>query len=141
MVVEGPGSGVAAFVDATLTVCRATGFAKTILGRRRAISGIPSRRRLTLNLPERTAVNTVIQGSAADLIKQAMINIHRRLRADQHPARMLLQIHDELVFECPPADTDSLINLVRSEMESAMTLSIPLEIDIATGDNWLGAKG
>ena len=133
--------GVVAFIDATLAECRDTGFARTILGRRRAISGIPSKRGPTLSLPERTAVNTVIQGSAADLIKQAMINIHRRLQADQHPARMLLQIHDELVFECPAADTNSLIELVRSEMETALPLSVPLEIDIATGDNWLDAKG
>ena len=133
--------GVAAFIDATLMECRDTGFARTILGRRRAIAGIPSRRGPTLSLPERTAVNTVIQGSAADLIKQAMINIHHRLKADQHPARMLLQIHDELVFECPAADADALIDLVRSEMTTALPLSVPLEIDIATGDNWLDAKG
>lgn len=132
--------GVTDFIHRTLEECRSTGFAKTILGRRRAISGIPSKRGKTLNLPERTAVNTVIQGSAADLIKQAMIRIHRRLEEEEHPARMLLQIHDELVFETPESDVDSLTDLVTAEMESALPLSVPIEIDIATGDNWLDAK-
>lgn len=133
-------SGVTEFIDRTLIECRQTGFAKTILGRRRAISGIPSKRGKTLNLPERTAVNTVIQGSAADMIKHAMIRIHNRLLSETHPARMLLQIHDELVFEVPASDADSLITLARTEMESALTLSVPIEIDIATGNNWLDAK-
>lgn len=133
-------AGVTAFIDATLIECRETGFAKTILGRRRAISGIPRKRGKTLNLPERTAVNTVIQGSAADLIKQAMIRIHNRLHAENHPARMLMQIHDELVFETPESHVESLIDLVRTEMETALPLSVPIEADIAIGDNWLDAK-
>ncbi|MHC4876105.1 MAG: DNA polymerase I [Planctomycetota bacterium] len=134
--------GVAAFLDETLETCLATGFAKTILGRRRAISGIrpASKRSGQLSMPERTAVNTVIQGSAADLIKQAMINVHRRLKREDHPARMLLQIHDELVFETPEADVESLTNLVREEMENAMPLNVPVTVDIATGDNWHAAK-
>ena len=131
---------VTGFIDRTLIECRETGFAKTILGRRRAISGIPSKRGRTLNLPERTAVNTVIQGSAADLIKQAMIRIHTRLQQESHPARMLLQIHDELVFEAPDSDADSLIALAKEEMNSALELTVPIEIDIAIGDNWLDAK-
>lgn len=134
--------GVAAFLDETLETCLTTGYAKTILGRRRAISGVrpASKRSGQLNMPERTAVNTVIQGSAADLIKQAMINVHRRLDREDHSARMLLQIHDELVFETPDADVASLTNLVREEMEQAMTLDVPVTVDIATGDNWHAAK-
>ena len=91
-------------------------------------------------MPERTAVNTVIQGSAADLIKTAMINIHRTLNAENHPANMLLQIHDELVFETPESEAESLKQLVKSGMESAFTLDVPLTVDIAIGDNWLDAK-
>ncbi len=134
--------GVAAFLDETLETCLKTGYAKTILGRRRAINGVrpASKRSGQLNMPERTAVNTVIQGSAADLIKQAMINVHRRLHRDDHPARMLLQIHDELVFETPEADVASLTELVREEMETAMALDVPVTVDIATGDNWHAAK-
>jgi DNA polymerase-1 len=134
--------GVAAFLDETLGTCLATGYAKTILGRRRAISGVrpASKRSGQLSMPERTAVNTVIQGSAADLIKQAMINVHRRLHRDSHPAIMLLQIHDELVFETPESDVASLTDLVREEMENAMPLDVPVTVDIATGDNWHAAK-
>ena len=134
-------SGVAAFLDETLDLTLETGFARTILGRRRAIAGIRENRTGQLNMPERTAVNTVIQGSAADLIKQAMINIHRRLKREQHPARMLLQIHDELVFEVPASEAESFQEFVKSEMEAAMPLEVPVTVDIAIGDNWLEAKG
>ncbi len=112
-------AGVAAFIDETLQKTARDGFAETILGRRRAISGIRARRGSQLNMPERTAVNTVIQGSAADLIKRAMINIHRRLKKENNSSRMLLQIH---------------------EMENAMQLSVPITVDLAQGDNWLDAK-
>ena len=132
--------GVADFMETTLDECKATGFAKTILGRRRAITGIRPTRKGQLNMPERTAVNTVIQGSAADLIKTAMINIHRTLKAENHPANMLLQIHDELVFETPESEAESLKQLVKTGMESAFTLDVPLTVDIAIGDNWLDAK-
>ncbi|MBI1312143.1 DNA polymerase I [bacterium] len=130
--------GVAAFLNETLETCLATGYAKTILGRRRAISGVrpASKRTGQLNMPERTAVNTVIQGSAADLIKQAMLKVHRRLHRETHPARMLLQIHDELVFETPDSEVASLTDLVRHEMEHAMLLDVPVTVDIATGENW-----
>ena len=134
-------AGVAAFIEKLLEECRRTGYATTIKGRRRAIAGIrelSGRRQLTL--PERTAVNTVIQGSAADLIKLAMINIHRRLQAENHPGRMLLQIHDELVFEVPEAEVLSLQELVREEMEQAMQLDVPLKVDVSVGDNWAVAK-
>jgi DNA polymerase-1 len=133
-------SGVAAFMEETLDECRETGFARTILGRRRAISGIRPTRHGQLNMPERTAVNTVIQGSAADLIKTAMINIHRTLKAENHPANMLLQIHDELVFETPESEAEPLKQLVKTGMETAFTLDVPLTVDIAIGDNWLDAK-
>ncbi len=133
-------SGVAAFIDATLNETAQTGFAKTILGRRRAISGIRAERTGQLSMPERTAVNTVIQGSAADLIKQAMVNLAVRLKREQHPARLLLQIHDELVFEAPEDSLDSLSSLVREEMESALPVSVPIKIDLGIGENWLIAK-
>ena len=133
-------AGVAAFIDETLQKTARDGFAETILGRRRAISGIRARRGSQLNMPERTAVNTVIQGSAADLIKRAMINIHRRLKKANNSSRMLLQIHDELVFETPFEHAESLAKLVRHEMENAMQLSVPITVDLAQGDNWLDAK-
>jgi DNA polymerase-1 len=134
-------SGVELFIEGLLETCRKSGYATTIMGRRRAISGIRELKgRRQLSLPERTAVNTVIQGSAADLIKIAMINIHRRLKAEGHPARMLLQIHDELVFEVPESDVHSLKLLVKHEMENAMKLDVPLKVEVAVGQNWSDAK-
>ncbi|MFO1041590.1 MAG: DNA polymerase I [Planctomycetaceae bacterium] len=130
-------SGVTQFIEETLEEVRATGFARTILGRRRAIDGIRAVRNRNLNMPERTAVNTVIQGSAADLIKKAMLAVHHRLREERHPGRMLLQIHDELVFESPMSGIESLVDIVRNEMQQAMELSVPLVVDVAIGLNWL----
>ncbi|SFI53087.1 DNA polymerase I [Planctomicrobium piriforme] len=127
------------FIDSTLTECRRTGYAKTIMGRRREIVGIRPRVFGNLNLPERTAVNAVIQGSAADLIKQAMINVFHRLRREEHPARMLLQIHDELVFEAPNDAVPSLIALAKEEMSTALELNVPIVVDSKVGDNWLDA--
>ena len=133
-------SAVQEFVDQTLQACRTSGFAKTILGRRREITGIRPKRYRNLNLPERTAVNTVIQGSAADLIKQAMINVYRRMQTEQHPGKMLLQIHDELVFETPEPSVNSLIDLAREEMIGALELDVPIAVDCKIGDNWLDAN-
>ncbi len=127
---------VDAYITRTLAEVARTGFAMTILGRRRAISGIRSERKRQLNLPERTAVNTVIQGSAADLIKQAMLQVHSRMEQVNHPGCLLLQIHDELVFETPAGEVESLITLVRDEMQSAMTLQVPLVVDVSCGENW-----
>ncbi|MEW4488285.1 DNA polymerase I [Thalassoglobus sp. JC818] len=132
-------ASVQEFMDRVLDECKESGYARTILGRRREISGIRPKRWGNLNLPERTAVNTVIQGSAADLIKQAMINVFNQLKKQKHSARMLLQIHDELVFEAPAEDVDSLISLARHEMETALDLDVPLVIDCKQGDNWLDA--
>jgi DNA polymerase-1 len=133
-------AGVAQFIEATLDSVRSKGYAETILGRRREITGIRSYRPDNLNLPERTAVNTVMQGSAADLIKKAMINLHARIAREGHPGRMLLQIHDELVFEAPEAAVESLMHMAREEMTAAIPLSVPLVVDMKSGDNWLDAK-
>ncbi len=130
-------AGVTQFLEETLDECLRTGYAKTILGRRRRIDGIRPDHNRNRNLAERTAINSVIQGSAADLIKQAMINVFHRMQAEKHPGRMLLQIHDELVFESPEDAVPSLVRLVRHEMETAMKLDVPLAVDVSAGDNWL----
>jgi DNA polymerase-1 len=136
-------AGVDRYLAAILTESAATGYARTILGRRRPIEGIradsihdsgPFRQR---NLSERTAINTVIQGSAADLIKQAMLNLAARLRREESPAKMLLQIHDELVFDVPANQVESLAKVVREEMEHALKVDVPLVVDLSVGDNWL----
>jgi DNA polymerase-1 len=125
--------------------CRRHRYVTTILGRRREITGI--RRDSTYqqrNQPEREAINMQIQGSAADLIKMAMLNIYRRLREERFQARMLLQIHDELVFEGPPEEVDHLVPLVCEEMttplERTLHLEVPLKVAVAVGPNWLDVK-
>jgi len=135
-------AGVDRYLETVLEECAASGYATTILGRRRAIQGIrrqpqPGRQR---NLPERTAINTVIQGSAADLIKKAMLNVLNRLRREQHPGKLLLQIHDELVLEAPTERIAELGRIVREEMEAALSLSVPLQVDVSAGDDWLNTQ-
>jgi DNA polymerase I len=130
-------AGVERYLRELLNECARSGYARTILGRRRKITGVRADAGLQRNLAERTAINTVIQGSAADLIKRAMIDLHGRLEREQHRARMLLQIHDELIFEVPADDVASLAAMVRSEMEGALELSVPLVVDVSAGDNWL----
>jgi DNA polymerase-1 len=125
--------------------CRRTGYVGTILGRRRRIEGVRANSTYQgRNQPEREAINMEIQGSAADLIKLAMLRIHRRLRDEQRRARMLLQIHDELVFEVPPDEFDGVTALVREEMttprERELGLQVPLKVDLAVGPNWLDVE-
>ena len=129
--------GVREFLDQVLEDCARNNYVTTIWGRKREIQGVRGGVQKQLNMPERTAINTVIQGSAADLIKQAMINVSQRLKQDEHPGRMLMQIHDELVFEVPREELDSLGQIVQSEMESAMELDVPLIVDMSSGLNWL----
>ncbi|MFV0446503.1 MAG: DNA polymerase I [Planctomycetaceae bacterium] len=132
-------NGVDRFIGEVLDACRKQGYAETLLGRRREIDGIRPRRFRNLNLPERTAVNSVIQGSAADLIKQAMINVHTRMQQEHSPGRLLLQIHDELVFEAPDDAVEAVAEMARHEMETALELGVPIEVDIKIGDSWLDA--
>ena len=132
--------GVDRFMSETLRTCRGQGFVSTILGRRRPVQGVRDpdlqgdKRQRTL--PERIAINTVIQGSAADIIKRAMIGVYRRLKREGLQAKLLLQIHDELVLEFPPAEQDRLATLVGEEMAGAAQLTVPLKIDVKTGANW-----
>ncbi len=123
-------AGVDRFITRTLEAAQAAGRVETILGRRRPISGIKSTTGRVRNLAERTAINTVIQGSAADLIKRAMILIDQSLREQGFQARMLLQIHDELVFEAPAAEIPKLAELVRRDMTRALDLKVPLKVDV-----------
>jgi len=132
--------GVEVFLNQVLADCWKNGYVTTALGRRRAIQGVrdPAKRAGTRQrtMPERIAINTVIQGTAADLIKQAMTQVYHRLRRDQLRARMLLQIHDELVFEVPADELDQLSQLVVQEMTGVGRLSVPLRVDIKAGANW-----
>lgn len=130
------------FIARTLIDCRAKGYVTTMSGRRRYLKGIrdfnalDEAKKKQLLEPERMAVNTVIQGSAADMIKLAMISVFRKLKASTLRARMLLQIHDELVFEVHPDDSKGLASLVKKEMTQVMPLSVPLKVDVKLGRNW-----
>lgn len=133
-------AGVEKLLTKILEDCQRDGYVSTILGRRRAINGIKNTVGRQRNLPERTAINTVIQGSAADIIKRAMINIYRRLENERWAAKMLLQIHDELIFEAPAEEIDKLAELVVAEMSGVMPLSVPLKVDVKSGVNWAACE-
>jgi len=132
--------GVADFIEDTLEEAGRIGYVTTLWNRRRHIKGISPERKGPLNLAERTAVNARIQGSAADMIKVAMIHIHRRIKEESRPSRMILQIHDELVFETPSDAVEDDAEMIRHEMVHAMELSVPVKVDVAWGANWLDAK-
>jgi DNA polymerase-1 len=133
--------GIRAYLDGMIEYAREHGYVQTIFGRRRYIPELRDRSFNVRAFGERTATNSPIQGSAADLIKIAMIRIQRALEGHGLQARMLLQVHDELVFEVPPAELPELSTLVRQAMEQAATLSVPLVVDLGVGDNWLDTKG
>jgi len=133
-------SSIRKFMDDCIVQARQTGYAETILHRRRKISNLSNKNAGKRSQAERLAVNTVIQGSAADLIKVAMLNIQRKIEAEQLPIRMLLQIHDELVFELPTADADEHAKWIEEGMTGAIKLDVPLKVDITYGPSWLCDK-
>lgn len=133
-------SKVRDFIDETVEKAQIQGYVTTILNRRRYIPQITSGKHVEQNYSKRIAVNTVIQGSAADLIKLAMINIREQLHKNKFKTRILLQIHDELLFESPESEISSAKNLIKTEMEKALVLEVPLKVSIGTGKNWLEVK-
>jgi DNA polymerase-1 len=128
------------FIEGTIAKATADGYVETLFGRRRQIPELRSRQYQTRSLGERLAVNTIIQGTAADIIKVAMIACHRTLRDAGLETRLVLTIHDELLFEGPESEVDEASEIVRHEMESAYDLDPPLKVDLGVGDNWLDAK-
>jgi DNA polymerase-1 len=132
-------AGVAAFITRTLETAKEKGRVETILGRRRSASGVKFTDRMR-GQAERIAFNAVLQGSAADLIKRAMLQVDRRIRAEGLQARMLLQIHDELVFEAPQREIAKLAELVEAEMTTAIKFDVPIKVDVAAGPNWLDVE-
>ncbi len=133
--------GVRAYIDETKERARRDGYVATMLGRRRYLPDILSSNNQVRSFQERIAVNTPIQGTAADLIKLAMIRIAADLRRSDSSAMLLLQVHDELVFELHRDETGAISDLVRSGMEGALALSVPLVVDLHTGTNWAEAHG
>jgi DNA polymerase-1 len=129
-------SGVKKYLDKILVETRKTGVAKTLFGRIRPIPEINSPQAQLRSFAERTALNSPLQGTAADLIKLAMISIDERLAAEKFEAKMILQVHDELLFEAPPKEKSKLEKLVREEMEGVHKLAVPLVVEISSGPNW-----
>ncbi len=127
------------YIQEQIEIAREKGFVQTILGRRRYLKDINSANAVVRGAAERNAVNAPIQGSAADIIKIAMINIHKRLIAENWKSKMLLQVHDELVFDVHNSELDKIKPMIKHEMEQAVSLSVPLEVEIGTGKDWLEA--
>ena len=133
-------SGVRKYIQETIAEVRKTGFAPTMFGRKRPIPDMHSRNPNARSFAERTAVNTPLQGTAADLIKLAMIRIDEILRSRKLQTRMLLQVHDELVFESPPEEAEQVSKMAKREMEAVHKLDVPLIVDLGIGENWRDAK-
>ena len=128
------------FIQRTIEQAELDGYATTLFGRRRPVPELKARNRQTRGFGERLAVNFVMQGTAADVIKAAMVAIHRRLREEGRAARLVLQVHDELLLEVPEVETSAVRDLVREEMCGAYPLDPPLAVDIGVGDDWNEAK-
>ncbi len=134
-------AGVREWLDGQVELARTQGWVETLFHRRRFVPEIKDRNFNVRAFGERLAQNSPLQGSAADLIKVAMIRIHDALGQQGHEAQLLLQVHDELVLEAPPGETDAVVALVRQHLEGAANLRVPLVVDVGVGPNWLEAKG
>jgi DNA polymerase-1 len=128
--------GVRRFLQETTEQARSDGFVRTLLGRRRYLPDLGSRNRVLRQAAERMAVNSVIQGTAADLMKRAMVAVHGALERAGLRARTILQVHDELVLDTPRAEIPAVTALLREEMERVAALDVPLVVDVGTGENW-----
>ncbi|TQI72010.1 DNA polymerase I [Gramella sp. Hel_I_59] len=130
---------LSSYIADQVEFARQNGYVSTVLGRRRYLKDINSRNQVVRGAAERNAVNAPIQGSAADIIKLAMINIHNKLKAGNYKTRMLLQVHDELVFDAHKEELEEMKTMIRVEMENAYKLQVPLDVEIGIGQNWLEA--
>jgi DNA polymerase I len=132
--------GIRLFIEKTIAEAKRQGYVETLLGRRRPLPELRSSSPQETSLGERLAVNTVVQGTAADLIKRAMIDIQHAIETEHRPSRMLIQVHDELVFEVPAGAVEAEAEMVRQKMTTAIPLDVPVVVDIAWGRNWLESK-
>jgi DNA polymerase-1 len=131
--------GIRRFMDDTIRFARDHGYVQTVTGRRRYLRDIRSANNTIRGAAERNAINAPIQGTAADLIKQAMIDIHREFTERRLKTRMLLQVHDELVFDLHRSEKDEVLPLVKEKMETAIPLEVPIVVELGVGENWLEA--
>ncbi len=131
--------GVQSYIDETIAFAKEHGYVKTRTGRRRYLRDINSRSRGLANASERLAMNSPIQGTAADMLKLAMIKVHAALKKGNFQTKMLLTVHDELVFDMLKSEEDSVVPIIREAMRSALPMDVPIEVEIGTGKNWLEA--
>ena len=129
-------AGVQKFMHTLIEEAREKGYVSTLWGRRRYLPEIGSKNRMSREMAERAAINAPIQGTAADMIKKAMVSLARRLQSEKHQARMILQVHDELVLEVPEKEMAAVKTAVCEEMEGALKLSVPLRVDMGMGQSW-----
>jgi DNA polymerase-1 len=127
------------YIQEQVDFARENGYVQTVLGRRRYLKDINSANAVVRSGAERNAVNAPIQGSAADIIKIAMINIHKKLIAENWKSKMLLQVHDELVFDVHNSELEKIQPMIKYEMENAFKMDVPLDIEIGLGKDWLEA--
>jgi DNA polymerase-1 len=130
---------ISSYINDTIASAREMGYVETLFGRRRFLPDINSRNATVRSLAERNAVNAPIQGTSADIIKLAMINVAKRLEQEKMTSRMILQIHDELMFDAVRDEVDKLKAIVTEEMENVIRLSVPLTVECNYGNNWLEA--
>ena len=131
--------GIKGYMSSTLEFARANGYVKTMMGRRRYLKDINSRNFTIRGFAEREAINSPVQGSAADLIKMAMIGIHQELKEKNLRSKMTLQVHDELVFDAHKDELEILKPIILHHMRTAFQTTVPIEVEIGTGMNWLEA--
>ena len=132
--------GVKAYMDGVVQKARADGYVETMFHRRRALPEIKASNFNTRSFGERVALNMPIQGSAADIIKLAMVRVFERLKKEGLQARLIMQVHDELIVECPAGEVEAVKSLLAEEMEGVYQLTVPLTADAHSGENWLKAK-
>ena len=131
--------GIKRYMNETIESARKKGFVETLYHRRRSTNSLNASNRNMVQAEERAAINMPIQGTAADIIKIAMINIHKRMEIEKYQSKMILQIHDELMFECPQSEVDVIAKIVVEEMEGAVQLAVPLKVDWKYGKSWFEA--
>jgi DNA polymerase-1 len=131
--------GIKKYMDETIQFARENGYVKTLLGRKRMIRDINTQNHMQQGFAERNAINAPIQGSAADMIKIAMVNIDKKMIAQNLASKMIMQVHDELVFDCLKSEVDDLKKMVKEEMENALPLDVPVFVEMGSGANWLDA--
>lgn len=131
---------VKSFLDGLKEKAEETGYAETLFGRKRVLPDIKSSNRQIKAMAERVAINSPIQGTAADIIKLAMINIQKTIREKNLKSKMILQVHDELIFDVVPEEMETMKVLVRDLMENAVNLTVPLKVEMGTGQNWYDLK-